>query len=99
MWEKPPLFPGPAPAEAPAGDAEGKQRERRIEHHPILPALPPPELQFTYNGAGVSARAGEVISSALYAAGITVFGHHHRDGAAQGIFCANGQCSQCMVMV
>ncbi|MCP4678274.1 MAG: FAD-dependent oxidoreductase, partial [Deltaproteobacteria bacterium] len=30
--------------------------------------------------------------------GITVFGHHHRDGGAQGIFCANGQCSQCSVL-
>jgi NADPH-dependent 2,4-dienoyl-CoA reductase/sulfur reductase-like enzyme/Fe-S-cluster-containing hydrogenase component 2 len=39
-----------------------------------------------------------MISSALFAAGIRVFGHHHHDGGAQGIFCANGQCSQCTVM-
>ena len=42
---------------------------------------------------------GEVITSALYANGIRVFGHHPRDGAPQGIFCVNGQCSQCMVLV
>jgi len=41
---------------------------------------------------------GETISSALFAAGIRVFGHHAKDGAAQGIFCANGQCSQCLVL-
>lgn len=42
---------------------------------------------------------GEVITSALYANGIKVFGHHARDNAPQGIFCVNGQCSQCMVIV
>jgi hypothetical protein len=31
-----------------------------------------------------------MISSALIANGINVFGHHHKDGSAQGIFCANG---------
>ncbi|MBI4704845.1 MAG: FAD-dependent oxidoreductase [Deltaproteobacteria bacterium] len=45
------------------------------------------------------ARPGEMVSSALYAAGIKVFGHHHRDRGAQGIFCVNGQCSQCTVLV
>jgi len=39
-----------------------------------------------------------VISSALYAAGIPVFGHHRKDGGPQGIFCVNGQCSQCTVV-
>ena len=42
---------------------------------------------------------GEVISSALFAGGIRIFGRHPRDDAAQGIFCVNGQCSQCMVLV
>ncbi|MFZ5785293.1 MAG: FAD-dependent oxidoreductase, partial [Acidobacteriota bacterium] len=31
--------------------------------------------------------------------GISTFGHHHRDGGAQSIFCVNGQCSQCTVLV
>jgi NADPH-dependent 2,4-dienoyl-CoA reductase/sulfur reductase-like enzyme/ferredoxin len=47
----------------------------------------------------MKALKGEVITSALYANGIRVFGHHPRDGAPQGIFCVNGQCSQCMVLV
>jgi NADPH-dependent 2,4-dienoyl-CoA reductase/sulfur reductase-like enzyme/Fe-S-cluster-containing hydrogenase component 2/bacterioferritin-associated ferredoxin len=42
--------------------------------------------------------AGEMIASALFANGIHVFGHHHKDNSPQGIFCANGQCSQCMVI-
>jgi sarcosine oxidase subunit alpha len=72
---------------------------RRIEHHPILPPLAEPSVPFTFNGQQLLARPGEVISSALYAAGINAFGHHHRDGGAQGIFCVNGQCSQCTVLV
>ena len=27
-----------------------------------------------------------------------IFGHHHKDGSPQGIFCANGQCAQCSVV-
>lgn len=47
----------------------------------------------------MKALEGEVITSALFANGIKIFGHHPRDGAPQGIFCVNGQCSQCMVLV
>lgn len=72
--------------------------ERRIHSHPILDALSDDRISFTWQGRKLSARRGEVISSALYAAGISVFGHHHNDGGAQGIFCVNGQCSQCTVV-
>lgn len=40
-----------------------------------------------------------MISSALIANGEYIFGLHPRDNAPQGIFCVNGQCSQCMVIV
>jgi len=78
----------------------GDQQEefRRISNHPILPPVKGDKLNFTFNGENLSACEGEVISSALYAAGITVLGHHHRDQGAQGIYCVNGQCSQCMVV-
>ena len=39
-----------------------------------------------------------MISSALFANGIHIFGRHKKDNSAQGIFCANGQCAQCLVM-
>jgi NADPH-dependent 2,4-dienoyl-CoA reductase/sulfur reductase-like enzyme/ferredoxin len=74
-------------------------RQHRIDDHPILPPLPDPSVSFTFNGRPLRARPGEMISSALYAAGIAAFGHHHRDDGAQGIFCVNGQCSQCTVLV
>ena len=72
--------------------------DHRLTSHPILPPLAPPELTFTFNGRPLPARHGEVISSALYAAGLSVFGHHRKDHGAQGIFCVNGQCSQCTVV-
>ncbi len=70
----------------------------RIERHPILPILSRIKVPFTWKGEALEAFEGETISAALFAAGIRVFGHHAKDGAAQGIFCANGQCSQCLVL-
>lgn len=72
--------------------------EFRITHHPILAELKAEWVNFTFNGRALKARKGETISSALFASGIKVFGHHGRDGGSQGIFCANGQCSQCEVV-
>ncbi len=56
------------------------------------------DISFTFDGRKLKAKEGEVISSALFAHGIDVFGHHPMDGAPQGIYCANGQCSHCMVI-
>ncbi len=70
----------------------------RITHHPILAVEPAEEITFTWHGRPLTARRGEMIASALFAHGIRIFGHHPRDGAPQGIFCANGQCSQCLVV-
>ncbi len=73
--------------------------EHRITEHPILPIPPGERVEFTWEGRPLTALAGEMISSALFAHGIHVFGHHPKDGAPLGIFCANGQCAQCMVLV
>lgn len=70
----------------------------RIVDHPILTMPEGSPFPFTFDGKTVDALPGETISSALFAAGIRVFGKHPNDGSPQGIFCANGQCSQCMVM-
>jgi NADPH-dependent 2,4-dienoyl-CoA reductase/sulfur reductase-like enzyme/Fe-S-cluster-containing hydrogenase component 2 len=70
----------------------------RIREHPILAAPPDPTVDFTWQGRPMRARAGETIASALFAQGVRVFGHHAKDGAPQGIFCANGQCDQCTVL-
>jgi NADPH-dependent 2,4-dienoyl-CoA reductase/sulfur reductase-like enzyme/ferredoxin len=73
--------------------------QARIERHPILDIPAHPEMvPFTFEGRPLEGRRSEMISSALFANGIHVFGHHKRDGSPQGIFCANGQCAQCLVM-
>lgn len=72
--------------------------DHRIHSHPILQDLPEPSVKFYWNNQPFLARPNEMITSALIAQGITIFGHHSKDHAPQGIFCANGQCSQCMVI-
>jgi NADPH-dependent 2,4-dienoyl-CoA reductase/sulfur reductase-like enzyme len=70
----------------------------RIKQHPVLEVAGQADTIFYFGGKKLTARRGEVISSALFAHGIGVFGHHHKDGSPQGIFCANGQCAQCLVI-
>jgi sarcosine oxidase subunit alpha len=70
----------------------------RIDKHPILPIPPRGEIAFRWQGRPMTALDGETIAAALFANGVRIFGHHAKDGAAQGIFCANGQCAQCLVL-
>lgn len=70
----------------------------RITKHPILEIPERTPVNFTWNGESLVGYDGEMISSALFANSIRVFGHHHKDNSPQGIFCANGQCSQCLVI-
>jgi sarcosine oxidase subunit alpha len=70
----------------------------RINKHPILPIEPRENVAFFWQGQKLTAKRGETIASALFANGIRVFGYHVKDGAPQGIFCANGQCAQCLVL-
>jgi len=73
-------------------------KKHRVKSHPILDPLQGDSIEFVFNGKPLKARKGEVISSALYAEGIQIFGHHEKDNGPQGIFCVNGQCSQCTVI-
>ncbi len=70
----------------------------RIEQHPILHISRGKPFQFTFDGKPLTAYPEETIAAALFANGIRIFGHHPKDGAPQGLFCANGQCAQCMVI-
>jgi len=72
--------------------------DHRIHEHPILPGPEPADVAFSWRGQAFLARQGETIASALFANGVRTFGHHPKDGAPQGIFCANGQCAQCAVV-
>src|SRR5512136_3243017 len=72
--------------------------EHRIQQHPILPVEAREGVAFYWQGQELVAYAGETIASALFANGVRVLGHHPKDGSPQGIFCANGQCAQCLVL-
>ena len=72
-------------------------KEYRINQHPILPSQKRNLIYFYWEGQKLTAYQGETIASALFSHHIHIFGHHHKDGSPQGLFCANGQCSQCMV--
>lgn len=75
-----------------------EQNSRRITTHPILAEPSGETIEFSWQGRTLTALKGECLSTALFANNIHVFGHHAKDNSPQGIFCANGQCSQCMVM-
>jgi len=71
----------------------------RISQHPILDQKTGREVSFTFDGQPLVGREGEMVSSALFANGIRTFSRHKVDNAPQGIFCANGQCAQCTVLI
>jgi NADPH-dependent 2,4-dienoyl-CoA reductase/sulfur reductase-like enzyme/ferredoxin/bacterioferritin-associated ferredoxin len=76
-----------------------EMKEYRINQHPILPNPERKLIHFYWQEEKLTAYQGETIASALFSHHIHTFGHHHKDGSPQGLFCANGQCSQCMVLV
>ncbi len=74
-------------------------KDFRIGSHPILDVKKREKIGFFWNGKKIYGYEGEMLASSLFANGIRIFGHHPKDHSPQGIFCANGQCSQCMVTV
>jgi sarcosine oxidase subunit alpha len=70
-----------------------------ITKHPILEIPDKKKIKFSFDGKELTGFEGMVISSALFLNKVKIFGHHEKDGSPQGIFCANGQCSQCNVIV
>ena len=70
-----------------------------IESHPILDIPDRKLVDFSFDGKKIKGFENMMLSSALFMNGIKVFGHHHKDNSPQGIYCANGQCSQCTVLV
>ena len=72
----------------------------RVKFHPILevPDDASKAIPFFFEGQSFTARPGEMIASALFAHGIRTFGLHPADQTPQGLFCANGQCAQCLII-
>ena len=70
----------------------------RIKKHPVLDVPETDNISFFWEGKKLTAKKGEVIASGLFANGIRTFSFHHKDDSPRGIFCANGQCGQCLVV-
>ncbi len=71
----------------------------RITKHPVLDVTEGKMVSFSFDGQTYQGREGEMVSSALFASGIQSFSIHPVGDAPQGIFCANGQCAQCTVII
>ena len=71
-----------------------------IKNHPILKEPIRKKISFQFDGVKYEAFERMVISSALFLNEIKIFGHHPKNANAKtAIFCANGQCSECTVIV
>jgi len=72
----------------------------RIARHPVLNTNQERKsVNFYFNGESVQGFENEPVSSALIANGVKEFSIHHIGDAPQGIFCANGQCSHCTLVI
>ncbi len=72
----------------------------RIEEHPILGTLEKKAVvKIEVDGKLIEAFEGEPIAAALMAAGKSVFRYTRKKGEPRGIFCAIGQCTDCMMTV
>jgi len=72
----------------------------RVIKHPVLKTdLNKKSIDFFFNGGKLTGYQDEPVSSALFANNIKVFSIHEVEDAPQGIFCANGQCSHCTLII
>jgi len=72
----------------------------RIRNHPIIGKIKRgPKMRFFFNGKKVVAYGGETIATALHAAGIKVLRRTEKLNSPRGIYCAIGQCTDCMMVV
>jgi len=71
----------------------------RISEHPILNMQEQKPLTFYYNGQPLQAKEGDTIAAALMDNGIRVFRKTAKRGKPRGLFCAIGQCTDCVMVV
>jgi len=72
----------------------------RIHDHPVLgPLSPARHCSIRVDDRTITAREGEPILAALWAAGIRVMGRTRKHSRPRSLFCGIGQCSDCLVTV
>ncbi len=66
----------------------------------VAGATPPePDVRFDFDGQAVTARAGEPIGVALFAAGLRLLARSPKYHRPRGLFCLDGHCGSCFVRV
>lgn len=79
---------------------KAKSKNMRILNHPILGKMEPKEtVMIEVDGKAIDASKGEPIAAALAAAGIKVFHYTRKYNEPRGIFCAIGQCTDCVMVI
>ena len=72
----------------------------RVTEHPIFDDLDIEEyVNITVDGKPVKAKKGEMILATLLAEGIIVNRYTTKRHEPRGLFCAIGQCTDCMMVV
>jgi aerobic-type carbon monoxide dehydrogenase small subunit (CoxS/CutS family) len=72
----------------------------RVLDHPVLgKATPGKAVQIEVDGQPVLAYEGEMIASALLAAGHKVFRRTKKRNEPRGVYCAIGRCTDCAMTV
>ncbi|MCF7740739.1 MAG: FAD-dependent oxidoreductase [Candidatus Marinimicrobia bacterium] len=71
----------------------------RIHNHPILEEKTGKKVKFYFDDQEYYGIEGEPVSTALIANDIEIFSIHRKADSPKGIFCANGQCSNCTVII
>ena len=72
----------------------------RIKDHPVLGKIATQkEVVITVDGKKIKAYEGEMIASALTAAGIKAFRYTSKNNEPRGVFCAIGRCTDCVMVV
>lgn len=73
---------------------------RRVLEHPILGDLKKRKLvKILVDGRVITAYDGEPIAAALLAAGIRIFRRTPKRQESRGVWCAIGQCTDCVMVV
>ena len=72
----------------------------RVVRHPILGEIEPKrKVKIRVDGKTVEAFEGEPIAAALMASGVKVFRKTSKKKEPRGVFCAIGQCTDCIMTV
>ncbi len=72
----------------------------RVKNHPILGKEPKrKKIAIFVDGKKIPAYEGEPIAASLTAAGIRVFRRTSKNEEPRGVFCAIGQCTDCVMTV